>query len=250
VTPEELAAIVAELKAIQRSGLERSVRVGRLVFDRFFRGSVQVWRDRSRGKDQSLRSLADRPDCPFSKSALHQAVSVYLASRSLDVNDLKHVGPSHILAVLTLHPTDQERFVRLADERRWSVRRLRSEVGRYCDLAGGSTSGAPQAALEAADHLRQCARLLLEMADRLTNVSVPRRCAADLKASLVDLRRAQGRVSVVVRETSRGERQECPAVAAPYEVAPVPDGDLPARRGAERAGHGDSVAVPGALKAS
>ena len=82
-TPEQLDAILDELKAIQRSGVERSYRLGKLVFERFYLGSVEAWRDRRPGKDQSLRSLAERPGCPFSKSALHQAVSIYMTSLAI-----------------------------------------------------------------------------------------------------------------------------------------------------------------------
>src|SRR4051812_9325298 len=74
-----LDQVIIELQEIERrTGIERTIAIGELILNLFFRGNPADWRDRRRNKNNSVRRLADRVDCPFSKSALHEAVGVYV----------------------------------------------------------------------------------------------------------------------------------------------------------------------------
>src|SRR5215207_1161276 len=75
-----LEDVVAELREIdRRTGIERTLAIGELVLNRFFGGDPTTWRDRRRNKNNSIRRLAERDDCPFCRSALNEAVGVYVA---------------------------------------------------------------------------------------------------------------------------------------------------------------------------
>src|SRR6185369_13472063 len=80
-----LELVAKELQAIERkAGIERILAIGELILLRFFGGDASIWRDRRRNKNNSIRRLAQRPDCPYCKSALTEAVAVYVAVRDLD----------------------------------------------------------------------------------------------------------------------------------------------------------------------
>ena len=79
---EALERVVLKLREIERrSGIERTLAVGELILGQFFGGDASLWRDRRRNKSNSIRRLADRQGCPFSKSALNE-VLVFLPSPS------------------------------------------------------------------------------------------------------------------------------------------------------------------------
>ncbi len=222
-TSDELDTIVAELKGLQRSGLDRSFAVGKLIFERFFRASIPAWRDRRRGKEHSLRSLADRPGCPFSKSALHQAVSVYVASRSLPgVTAFRHVEASHIQAVLCLSSDEQVRLLRMTNEHRWSVRRLRREVALRtlgCESSERRLR-APVVDERTVDHesdrtalrVRRCTDAMLEAAQCLADLSLAGPRSPELESSVAELMHAQTELAYAITRACRGRRDSdvCP----------------------------------------
>lgn len=127
---ERIAPLVAELQAInRRRGFDRTLAVGELILKEFFGGDPAAWREQSRKKAQSLRRLAARGDCPFRKSTLNEAVSVYVAL--LEQPNLRRselITASHIASVLRLAAADRERLLEQAERERWSVRQLRSHV--------------------------------------------------------------------------------------------------------------------------
>jgi hypothetical protein len=127
---ELLSVVVRELKEIdRRSGIERTLAIGELIITRFFGGNPAAWRDRRRNKNNSVRRLAERKDCPFCKSALHEAVAVYVASLGLPcVRTFGHIGPSHVAAVLRLPEAQREQVLSRAEQTRLSVRELRKQV--------------------------------------------------------------------------------------------------------------------------
>jgi hypothetical protein len=130
--PDEVRCVVAELlKIVHETGLERTVAIGRLVLDRFFGGSSQLWRDRRRNKNNSVRRLADCPDCPLSRSALNQAIGVYSVVEALPAaKSFQHIGASHISLVLPFSARDRESWLTRANDEHWSVRRLGEETRR------------------------------------------------------------------------------------------------------------------------
>jgi hypothetical protein len=130
VTTGELDAMTAELaEIVRRTGLDRTLAVGEMILNRFFGGQAEAWRVRRRNKRNSVRRLAERPGCPLSRSALNQAVGVYVAVKALPcVRTFGHIDASHVAAVLPLRIDDQERWLRRADGEQWSVRRLKEAI--------------------------------------------------------------------------------------------------------------------------
>lgn len=128
--PEAVSQAVAELREIERrTGLERTLAIGRLVLETFFGGDPAVWRDRRRNKNNSIRRLASHKDCPFCKSALSDAVAVYVATRVLPcVRTFGHISASHLTAVLRLPAPEREGVLRVAESKHWSVRQLREHI--------------------------------------------------------------------------------------------------------------------------
>jgi hypothetical protein len=183
--------------------------IGQLLFDRFFEGSTVVWHDHSRHKANSLRRLAQRPSCPMSKSALHQAVSVYVACRSLaSVQTSGHIELSHIVAVLSFEENERELLLRRAAESRWSVRRLKKEVSR---LAPRSTPrGRPRhgVARRVSDRLRDCLRALVEAADSLREMDIPVGAASEMVGQLEDMARAGEELTAILGSRSTQHRRQ------------------------------------------
>src|SRR5215203_3888366 len=115
---ELLDGVIAELNEIERrSGIQRTLAIGELVLSKFFGGDPELWRDRRRNKNNSIRRLADRADCPLCRSALNEAVAIYVAVLELPcVRTFGHVGASHVASVLTL-PIGQRRDMLESAER-------------------------------------------------------------------------------------------------------------------------------------
>ena len=127
----------------RRTGLERTLAIGALVLETFFGGGSSIWRDRRRNKNSSIRRLPSPRDCPFRKSALNDAVGVYVAVRAMPcVRTFGHITSSHVTAVLRLPADDRESMLREAEHQRWSVRKLREQVTSV-RCAEGETRGRP-----------------------------------------------------------------------------------------------------------
>jgi hypothetical protein len=122
--------VVAELKEIdRRTGIERTLAIGELILNQFFGGDPAVWRDRRRNKNNSIRRLAEREDCPFCRSALNEAVGVYVAVVGLPcVRTFGHISASHVASVLRLPLPERQPVLERAENERWSVRELRQKV--------------------------------------------------------------------------------------------------------------------------
>ena len=200
-TVSELDTIVEYLRTLRgRPRLESVLAIGQLLFDRFFEGSTAVWHDHSRNKANSLRRLAQRPSCPMSKSALHQAVAVYVASRSLaGVQTSGHIELSHIVAVLSFEDNQRELLLRLAAESRWSVRRLKREVLRLAPRASHPRGRARvDAVRRVSDRLRDCVSALVQATDSLRNTEIPLNAATELARHLEEMARAGEELAAIV----------------------------------------------------
>lgn len=147
--PELFDRVAAKLREIERrSGIDRTLAIGELVLNQFFGGDVVAWRDRRRNKNNSIRRLANREGCPFSKSALNESVAVYVASLTLPcVRTFGHIGASHVASVLKLPQDEREAMLMSADRERVSVRELRKRVA-LLRRAGGEARGRPPDGLE------------------------------------------------------------------------------------------------------
>lgn len=139
-------ATVAQLRELdRRSGLERMVAIGKLVLDQFFAGSAEAWRERRRNKNNSVRRIAQHPECPLRHSSLNQALGVYVVVRALPcVQTFAHVGACHVIAVLHLVVDAQEAWLRKAEQERWTVRELKAAVLESRRLRG-ERRGRPRA---------------------------------------------------------------------------------------------------------
>jgi hypothetical protein len=126
----ELDDVLARLRDIMPlRGLERTLAVGELILTRFYDGNVPAWRERKRNKLNSIRRLAARSDCPFSKSALNDAVAIFVMVTQLPaVRTLRHVGTSHLAGVLALSALQADEILAQAETERWSVRVLKERV--------------------------------------------------------------------------------------------------------------------------
>lgn len=130
--------VLEDLKELYaRSGLERTLAIGELLLTRFFEGSPAVWKSRRRNKNNSIRRLAARKDCPLRRSALNDAIAVFAAvSATPSVRTYGHIGTSHVAAAATLQADQRADLLRTAEARRWTVRQLKEEIVNWRRLQG------------------------------------------------------------------------------------------------------------------
>lgn len=120
-------------EAQKKHGFALVQEVGRLIVEKFYGGDVSVLRDRSK-TDGSLRQLAEHPDLPMSASSLYRAVAMHeLIERHGGVAGWKHLGPSHVRAVLPLEEKVQKRILRYAENHSWTVDRIEEAVRKARD---------------------------------------------------------------------------------------------------------------------
>ncbi len=160
-SPVNFEEVVTRLKEIERrTGLERTLAIGELVLTRFFAGDAAAWRARGRRKDSSIRRLASHASCPFGKSALHEAVGVYVAVRELpSVRTSGHITASHIACVLRLPLDQRKQILEHAERERLGVRQLREAVVNLRREEGERRGRPVEAAqVRAVSALRACVR--------------------------------------------------------------------------------------------
>jgi hypothetical protein len=180
----DVDCVIAHLRAIDHTTVwERTMAVGRVVFEGVFAGDVVEWRARRGNKSTSLRKLVGHPECPFKKSALSVAVNVYLfAQERPEVCDLANIPPSHVSAVCSLPPLTAFGLLATASSEGWTIRDLVDNVrstrrefgerrGRPCSAVHqrAETMGRRslralermQAMLDQQDHLDETTRLRL-----------------------------------------------------------------------------------------
>jgi len=145
-----LERVAKRLRQLERAaGLERTLAIGEMIFNECYGGREELWRVRRRNCS-SVRRLALRQDCPFSKSALNDAVSVYVLAKSMpDVRTFGHVQASHIAAATRL-PSDQRmRALHEAELERLSVRELKKRIAER-RRAAGERRGRPRGSIVSA----------------------------------------------------------------------------------------------------
>lgn len=132
VSTDELQEVASQITEIERgSGLSRTLAIGELILGRFFSGSVEQWREKSKHKQHSIRRLAELPACPLGKSALSEAVAVYVVSLNMDgLPAARHIKASHVAAASALPRDECLRLLNTAENERWSVKRLRDEAAQ------------------------------------------------------------------------------------------------------------------------
>jgi hypothetical protein len=163
-TPVALDRVIEALCDIERrSGVDRTLAVGELILNQFFGGNPAIWRDRRRNKNCSIRRLANRADCPFCKSALHEAVAVYVASLDMPfVRTFGHIGASHVACVLKLSLEERAELLHRAERECLSVRELRRHVRALRSAAGERRGRSRQPARAGLSSMRRGAELVRE----------------------------------------------------------------------------------------
>jgi len=141
IADEGISSVAHRIRAIDRqSGWLRAIAIGRIIIDEFFGGDPQAWRSRRRG-DNSLRRLAAHPDCPLQKSALAEAVGVFIAV--LEDPSLPSGGvltPSHVASVLCLEQPARRRLLKEAETQNMSVRSFEARVKQVREVARPETN--------------------------------------------------------------------------------------------------------------
>lgn len=142
----ELERVVMALRHVDReSAWERTLEVGRLVFEGIVAGNEQEWRSRRGQKDVSLRKLVEHGGCPYKKSTLCSAVNVLLFVKQRPaIRALAGITPTHVVQVLSLEPEDACRQLARAGRDGWSARELARAV-RSTRKAQGERRGRPAA---------------------------------------------------------------------------------------------------------
>lgn len=173
-TDAEVELAVRELALLAHtSQWDRVLAIGKLILSRFFGKDETAWHTRRREKDQSIRKLARHPDCPFEKSALTEAVGVYvLVGQYPELRERIHLTPTHVGRTLSLKPIEAVALLKIADQRRWSVRELAFEA-KQLRRAMGERRGRPVSSLDrkAERSGKQALRILARMRLQLTSAT-------------------------------------------------------------------------------
>jgi len=167
--------VVADLRAIDHATVwERTMAVGRVVFEGIFAGNATEWRAKRGNKSTSLRKLVAHPHCPFKKSALSNAVNVYLFVKERpEVCKLK-ITPSHIGSVSGIQASAAVELLTRASSNDWSIRQLAEQVKRERREAGERRGRPRSPTAQRAETLgRRGLRVLERMCDLLAQADLP-----------------------------------------------------------------------------
>ena len=146
LSDEKIDGVVAELNDLCRArGLELTLSIGKLIADRFFDGDVKLLRSRAE-QDLSLRKLAERAESGalhISASTLYRAIGIFELTARLGVASGKHLGVSHLRAVIGLPFARQQRLLTAAEDEGWTSERLEAEVRATRTKSGDAPRGRP-----------------------------------------------------------------------------------------------------------
>ena len=128
---ESRAWALARLRGLTAPGtISDAVRLGGLVVENVYGGSIQAVRSRAR-KHWSFRRLAAQPGITLTPIALWRAVSIYLLVQEVPwLARASHLRLSHVRATLSLSSPARERLLLLAEQGRWPKRRVEDESKR------------------------------------------------------------------------------------------------------------------------
>lgn len=211
IADHEIERIIEALRAIEHtSAWDRVLRIGEIVFEGLAGGNERAWFSRSREKSVSLRRIASSPDCPFQRSSLSSAVSVYLFVKTKpEIVSLSGIKPTHVAQVVTL---DSKRATALLDatsRNAWSVRDLSAQV-RALRKELGERRGRPVASVEhkSLTLLRKALRMLRGAHRLLTSSDIPDsdRSLGNVHGALAELELELGTLrslQALTRQTSR-----------------------------------------------
>jgi hypothetical protein len=150
----EVARVVEELRHVtSSSNLEHALKTGQVILQRIFEGRVDLVRN-ERTTCAAFRLLVAHRGLPRglqSGKALWLTVQMAeLAERhgdELDLMSMRHIGPSHVRAVLGLPAEDELRLLLSAEADKWTVVAIEAQASR-CRQPGAATRGRPRATVE------------------------------------------------------------------------------------------------------
>lgn len=184
----------------RRATLEFALEVGRIVIVTLYDGDLYEWRRRGR-KSSSLRALTRHPNLCISPATLYRSLALYeLSVRVRPVSSWKHLGMSHLRAVLSAPAPVQGHLLERAEEEGWSVARVEREVseisGRERHRGGRPRSPEYVKSIRKIDRLTGPEALQgLDEAERLE--------AREVQELLAIVGRARERMSLVEHELGR-----------------------------------------------
>lgn len=190
-TDDPVERAVSEIRHLSRTAsIELALGVGGIVFRHLFKGDLELVR-RNGPKEASFRRLALHPELPMSATSLWRAVAIFeLSTRVPLVTQSKHLGVTHVHAVLGLPGREQEQLLGTAERERWTPAALRAQAAAR---RGGHGGRRPKLEiLRVLDGLRRLATVPLEtFGDR---AAVARLSAEDIEVALVSLRELDERL--------------------------------------------------------
>lgn len=144
VSEEVIDAVVSELNGLARvHGLELTLAIGRVVVEHVYKGDMKLFRARHE-KDASLRKLAERADAGslhVSAAGLYRAIAIFELTERLGVSSWKHLGVSHLRAVLGLSFPKQQKLLATAEDQAWTCDELEAAAKAARTKAGGTPRG-------------------------------------------------------------------------------------------------------------
>lgn len=126
-----LDALAHTIDALHRdSPLDRDRAVGKLLIERIYGGDVALWRSRGK-KDESLRNLAGRLKTGGIRlSGLSRAASLVEMEGRIGVPRGEHLNITHVRLLFGAPEEHQADLMRRADEGRWSIEVLKTEIAK------------------------------------------------------------------------------------------------------------------------
>jgi hypothetical protein len=132
IRDEVIDDVVRQLNELYaRANLETTLKMGRLIVERFYGGDLTIWR-LHRAKEASFRKLAARADRDLFVSAtgLYRAVALFELTSRVGVDAISRLTMTHLRAVLGLPEQQQQTLLQAAQQQSWSADQLEREALR------------------------------------------------------------------------------------------------------------------------
>jgi hypothetical protein len=131
ISDELIHQVADEIRSLHHEAtLGFALRLGALIIGKLYGGSFDTWRHRGQ-KDVSLSKLTELLPEALSVATVYRAVAIYeLDYRLGGIATWKHLGVSHVRAVLALPEKDQRRLLDQAENKEWTVVELEKAVAK------------------------------------------------------------------------------------------------------------------------
>lgn len=145
VADEVIDAVVDELnELVRRSGIDAALAIGGIVIGKVYNGDIEAWRSHG-AKETSFRRLARHCKdveggdgrLQMSAASLYRSVAITVMVQQLGVSSWKHLGVSHLRAVLGLPLETQRKLLAAAEGKAMTAEELERRVARQRKTEGG-----------------------------------------------------------------------------------------------------------------